>query len=49
LKWNINLVARKELEARTGKNVVTSFNAKKLSESELKKLEDKQDKKKKRK
>jgi hypothetical protein len=46
---NVAKVARKELEARTGKNVVTSFNAKKLSESELKKLEDKQDKEKKRK
>ncbi len=46
---NVARVARKELEAKTGKNVVTSLNAKKLSESELKKLEDEQDKKKKRK
>lgn len=46
---NVAKVARKELEAKTGKNVVTSLNAKKLSESGLKKLEDEQDKKKKRK
>jgi hypothetical protein len=45
---NVAKVARKELEAKTGKNVVTSLNAKKLSESGLTKLEDKQDKKKKR-
>ena len=44
---NVAKVARKELEAKTGKNVVTSLNAKLLSESELKKLKDKQDKKKK--
>ena len=44
---NVAKVARKELEAKTGKNVVTSLNAKLLSESGLKKLKDKQDKKKK--
>jgi len=44
---NVAKVARKELEAKTGKNVVTSLNAKKLSESGLKRLEDKHDKKKK--
>ena len=38
-------VARKELEARTGKKVITSLNAKKLSEAGLNKLKDKQDKK----
>ncbi len=38
-------VARKQLESRTGKKVVTSLNAKKLSESGLKKIKDKQDKK----
>ncbi|MFZ2906111.1 MAG: Bro-N domain-containing protein [Cyclobacteriaceae bacterium] len=36
--------ARLELEARTGKKVVSSLNAKKLSESGLKKLKDAQDK-----
>ena len=45
---NVAKVARKELEAKTGKNVVTSLNAKKLSESGLSRLKDKQDKKKKR-
>ena len=44
---NVAKVARKELEAKTGKNVVTALNAKILSESGLKKLKDKQDKKKK--
>ncbi len=44
---NVAKVARKELESKTGKKVVTSLNAKKLSESGLKKLEDEQDKKKK--
>ncbi len=34
-------VARKELEARTGKKVVTALNAKKLFEAGLKKLQDK--------
>ncbi len=38
-------VARKQLESRTGKKVVTSLNAKKLSESGLKKLKDKHDNK----
>ncbi len=42
---NVAKVARKELESRTGKKVVTSLSAKKLSESGLKKLKDKQDKK----
>lgn len=46
---NVAKVARKELEAKTGKNVVTSLNAKKLSESGFEKLEDRQDRKKKRK
>ncbi|MBX2894522.1 MAG: Bro-N domain-containing protein [Cyclobacteriaceae bacterium] len=41
--------ARLELEARTGKKVVSSLNAKKLSESGLKGLKDTQDKKKSRK
>ena len=42
---NVAKVARKELEARTGKNVITSLNSKKLSEAGLNKLMDKQDKK----
>lgn len=40
-------VARKELEARTGKKVVTSLNAKILSEPGLKRLKEKEDEKKK--
>ncbi len=40
-------VARKELEARTGKKVVTSLNAKILSETGLKRLKKKEDEKKK--
>ncbi len=35
---NVARKARKELEARTGKKVVTSMNAKRLSESGVKKL-----------
>ena len=46
---NIARNARKELEERTSKKVVTSLNAKKLSESGLPELKDKQDKKKERK
>jgi len=42
---NVAKVARKELEAKTGKKVVTALNAKKLSESGLKGLKDKQDNK----
>jgi hypothetical protein len=45
---NVAKVARKELETKTGKKVVTSLNAKKLSETGLPKLKDKQDKRKKR-
>lgn len=46
---NVAKVARIELEAKTGKNVVTPLNAKKLSESGLPEFKNKQDKKKKRK
>jgi hypothetical protein len=42
---NVAKVARKELEAKTGKKVVSALNAKKLSESGLKKLKDKEDEK----
>jgi 1,6-anhydro-N-acetylmuramate kinase len=42
---NVARKARKELEARTGKKVVTSMNAKKLSESGTKKLTAKPQKK----
>ena len=44
---NVAKVARKELEARTGKKVVTSLNAKILSEPGLKRLKEKEDEKKK--
>ena len=46
---NVARVARKELEARTGKKVITSLNAKKLSESGLARLKDSKDKTRKRK
>jgi hypothetical protein len=42
---NVAKVARMELETKTGKNVVTSLNAKKLSEAGFPELKDKQDKK----
>jgi len=42
---NVARVARKELEARTGKKVITALNAKKLSELGLAGLKDKQDEK----
>lgn len=41
---NVAKVARKELEAKTGKNVVISLNAKKLSESGLGELKNEQEK-----
>ena len=41
---NVARVARKELEARTGKKVVTELNAKTLSQSGLKTLKNKEDK-----
>ncbi len=43
---NVAKVARKELEAKTGKKVVTPLNAKKLSESGLARLKDNKDSKK---
>jgi len=43
---NVAKVARKELEAKTGKKVVTALNAKKLSESGLARLKDNKDSKK---
>ena len=44
---NVARVARKDLEARTGKKVVTSLNAKILSEPGLKILKEKEEEKKK--
>lgn len=44
---NVAKVARKELEAKTGKKVVTSLNAKKLSESGLRGLKNEREKNKK--